>query len=106
MLADLNTELFKELRSAQPLIHSNRRSLQKKWVDNLRMVLKDAAAAPAPGSASPDLTTTDVPVIVRSHMEKVLQLCKVAAPKPKDPMTVAHIRYMQTKLDRLLHPKD
>jgi len=72
----------------------------------MRLVLKDAAVAPQPGSTSPDLTTTDVPVIIRGHMQKIIEQCKVAAPKTKDPMTLAHIRYVQAKLARLLNPKD
>ena len=106
LLTDLENGLWSELRSAQPVIEAGRRSLQKKWIDNLRMVLKDAAVAPQPGSASPDLTTTDVPVIIRSHMEKIMQQCKLAAPKAKDPLTLAHIRYAQAKLGKLLDPKN
>jgi hypothetical protein len=106
MLTDIETGLWSELHSAQPLIDANRRSLQKKWIDNMRLVLKDAAVTPQPGSTSPDLTTTDVPVIIRSHMQKIMEQCKLAAPKAKDPMTLAHIRYVQAKLARLLNPKD
>jgi hypothetical protein len=105
MLTDLENGLWSELRSAQPVIEAGRRSLQKKWIDNLRLVLKDASVAPQPGSLSPDLTTTDVPVIIRSHMEKIMQQCKLAAPKTKDPLTLAHIRYVQAKLGKLLDPK-
>ena len=106
MLTDIETGLWSELQSAQPFIDANRRSLQKKWVDNMRMVLKDAAVTPQPGSTSPDLTTTDVPVIIRSHMEKIIQQCKLAAPKAKDSLTLAHIRYVQSKLARLLDPEN
>ena len=106
MLTDLSNGLWSELRTAQPVIDANRRSLQKKWVDNMRMILKDAATAPQPGSTAPDLTTTDVPVTVRSQMEKVAQQCKLAITKTKDPMTLAHLRYTQAKLGKLLNPKD
>jgi hypothetical protein len=52
------------------------------------------------------MTNTDVPVIVRSHMEKIKQQCKAAAVNCKDPMTLAHIRYTQDKLNKLLNPKN
>ena len=106
MLTDIENGLWSELKAAQPVIGSSRRSLQKKWVDNLRMVLKDASNAPQPGSASPDLTATDVPVIVRAHMAKVMQQCKAAAATCKDQMTLAHLRYIQAKLNKILDPKN
>ena len=106
MLADVSAGLWSELRTAQPLISANRRSLQKKWIDMMRSVLKDASNAPQPGSAAPDLTTTDIPVVVRMQMEKVAQQCKVALLQCKDPMTIAHIRYTQAKLNKLLNPKN
>ena len=105
-LADLSNGLFSELRSAQPVISSNRRALQKKWIDNLRGVLKDASNAPQPGSAAPDLTTTDIPVVVRVEMEKIAQQCKAAQLKCKEPMTQAHLRYVQNKIGKLLDPKN
>jgi hypothetical protein len=106
MLSDIENNLWSELKSAQPIISSDRRSLQKKWVDMMKSALRDASTPPPPGSASPDLTTTDVPVIVRAHMEKIRQQCKTAAAKCKDPMTLAHILYAQNKLNQLLDPKN
>jgi hypothetical protein len=105
MLTDIDSSLWSELRSAQPVISSNRRVLQKKWIENVKMVLKDATITPQPGSSAPDITTTDIPVIVRSHMEYILKQCRAAAPRIKDPMTLAHIGYVQTKLTRMLDPK-
>jgi len=106
MFTDIENSLWRELQTPQPLISSDRRSLQKKWIDNVKLVLKDAATAPQPGSTAVDLTTTDVPVIVRAHMEKIRQQCKTAAAKCKDPMTLAHILYAQNKLNQLLDPKN
>ena len=105
LLNDIENSLWSELRSAQPVISSDRRSLQKKWIDMMKMALADASTAPSAGSTSPDMTITDVPVIVRAHMEKMVRQCKAAAANCKDPMTLAHIQYTQGKLSKLLDPK-
>lgn len=104
-MTDIENNLWSELRSAQPVISSNRRTLQKSWLANVLLALKDATTAPS-NAASPDLTTTDVPVIIRAHMEKIMKQCKAAAAKSKDPMTLAHLLYVQSKLDRTLNPKN
>ena len=106
LLTDINKGLWSELRSAQPVINVNRRALQKSWLENLNNVLKEAATAPQPGSASPDLTTTDIPAIVRSQMNDVLQLCKAADARTKDPMTKAHLQYMQARIKKTLNPEN
>ena len=103
LLTDINKGLWSELRSAQPVINTNRRALQKSWLENLNTVLKDASTPPQPGSASPDLTTTDIPAIVRSQMNEVLQLCKSADVRCKDPMTKAHLQYMQARIKKSLN---
>jgi len=105
-LTDIDAGLWSELRSAQPVINADRRALQKKWIENIRMVLKDAATAPQPGSAMPDLTATDIPAVIRMHMETIMQNCKSAAANCKEPMTLAHLRYAQAKLARLLDNKN
>jgi hypothetical protein len=105
MLTDIENSLWSELRSAQPVIPADRRTLQKSWIENMRQALSAATTAPAQGSTSPDLTNTDLPVIVRTHMETIMKQCKVAAAKCKDPMTLAHILYAQNKLSKLLDPK-
>ena len=105
MLTDIENSLWSELRTAQPVINADRRTLQKSWIDNVRQVLKDASTPPQAGSTAPDLTNTDVPVVVRAHAEKIIQQCKAAAANCKDQMTLAHIRYAQAKLSKLLDPK-
>jgi hypothetical protein len=106
MLTDIENGLWSELKLAQPVINSDRRALQKKWVENLRQVLKDASAAPQPGSTALDLTATDVPAVVRVHMETIMQRCKVAAANCKDAMTLAHLQYVQAKLSKMLDNKN
>jgi hypothetical protein len=106
MLTDIENSMWSELRSGQPVITADRRTLQKSWIDNMRQALSAATTPPAQGSTSPDLTNTDLPVIVRTHMETIMKRCKVAASKCKDPMTLAHIVYAQNKLSKLLDPKN
>jgi hypothetical protein len=106
MLTDIENSLWSELASAQPIISVDRRTLQKSWVENMKQALSAATTPPSQGSPSPDLTNTDIPVIVRSHIEKMMKQCKTAAGKCKDPMTLAHLLYAQNKLSKLLDPKD
>jgi hypothetical protein len=106
LLTDINKGLWSELRSAQPVINANRRALQKSWLENLNTVLKDASTAPQPGSAAPDLTTTDIPAIVRSQMNEVMQLCRSADIRCKDPMTKAHLQYIQARIKKKLNPEN
>ncbi|MFL5739772.1 MAG: zinc-dependent metalloprotease [Flavisolibacter sp.] len=106
LLTDIDKGLWSELRSAQPLISSDRRLLQKKWIDNMRVVMKDASVVPQVGSTMPDLTGTDVPAIIRVHMQNIMQQCKQAASRCKDPMTLAHLQYAQAKLAKMLDNKN
>ena len=106
MMTDLENSLWSELRTTNPVISANRRSIQKSWLENINRVIREVTTPPAAGSASVDMTNTDVPVIVRAHMERVMQQCKAAAVNCKDPMTLAHIRYTQDKLNKLLNPKN
>jgi hypothetical protein len=106
MMTDIDNGVWSELKTTNPVISANRRSLQKSWLENINRVLKDASTTPAPGSSALDLTNTDVPVIIRAHMEKIMKQCKAAAVNCKDPMTLAHILYTQGKLNKLLNPKN
>jgi len=106
LFTDLEKGLWSELKSSQPVVNANRRAMQKSWIENVKTVLKDATTVPQPGSSSPDLTTTDIPAVVRAHMTSVLQQCKTAEVRCTDPMTLAHLRYVQGKLKTTLEIKD
>jgi hypothetical protein len=106
LFTDLENGLWSELKSTQPLINANRRTIQKSWLENIKQLQKDATTAPQPGSASTDLTTTDIPAVLRAHMNAVMQQCKAAEARTKDPMTLAHLQYVQGKLKKLLENKD
>jgi hypothetical protein len=106
LLTDLNVGLWSELRTKPVIIGANRRIMQKSLLDNLFMVLRDAAKAPEPSSASPDLTNTDIPAVVRMHLDKIAGQCKAAIPFCTDPMTLAHLKYVSEKISGVLHPKN
>jgi hypothetical protein len=80
--------------------------MQKSWVEQIKNVLKDATTVPQPGSTAVDMTTTDMPAVVRAHMGSIMQQCKAAEARSKDPMTIAHLQYVQGKLKKLLENKD
>ena len=107
MLTDLNKGIWSELNTAAPVvIDSYRRAVQKALMENMTRVLKEASSSPQPGSASPDLSVTDIPVVLRSQLDKIMQQCKRAIPACKDPMTLAHIKYVHNKINNLLYPKN
>lgn len=106
LLTDIDNGLWSELNAAHPVINADRRALQKKWIENLRQVQKDASTVPQLGSTSLDLTATDIPAVVRSHMERMMQRCKTAEVNCKEPMTLAHLRYAEAKLAKILGNKD
>ena len=106
LLTDLNAGLWSELRTKPVIIGANRRSLQKSLIDNLFIVLRDAAKAPEPTSTSPDLTNTDIPAVVRMHLDKIAGQCKTAIPFCTDAMTLSHLQYVSEKISRILHPKN
>jgi hypothetical protein len=98
--------MWSELNTKPVVIAANRRSMQKTLVDYLFNVLRDASKAPDPNSTSPDLTNTDIPAVVRVHLDKIAQECKAAIPFCTDAMTLAHLKYVSEKISQLLHPKN
>jgi len=105
LMTDLETGLFSELKTTNPVVDSYRRALQKDWIEHMTSVMRDAAESPKPGSTSPDLATTDIPAVLRAHMEKIMNQCKTASVSCTDPMTLAHLKYVQAKLKKILDIK-
>ncbi len=106
LLTDINAGLWSELRATHPVvIDSYRRLLQKSSVEYLSTVLREAAKSPEAGSTASDLSITDIPVVIRVHLDKVMQQCKAAMPACKDVMTLAHLKYVAAKIDHILNPK-
>jgi hypothetical protein len=106
LMTDVEKGLWSELNSKPTMIDTYRRSLQKSWIESLANVLKEASKTPEPGSTSPDLSLTDIPAVVRAHMESIANRCKAAAATCTDPMTLAHLKYVEAKLRKKLNPKD
>jgi len=106
LLTDVIAGLWSELKSKQPVvIDSYRRLLQKSCVEYLNMDMRDAAKSPEPGSSSIDYSVTDIPVVVRIHLNQIMQQCNAAIPACKDQMTLAHLKYVSAKIDHMLNPK-
>ncbi len=106
MLTDLNKGIWSEVKPGTAVvIDPYRRAVQKSVVENMLRVSKESAQSPAPGSNSPDLSTSDVPVLLRVHLEKIMQQCKAAIPACKDPLTLAHLKYVSNKINHFLYPK-
>jgi hypothetical protein len=107
MLTDLNNGLWSELRTSSPVvIDPYRRFIQKSEIVNLFRLVNESADSPKAGSTSPDLSTTDIPVVLRVHLDKIMKQCKAAIPACKDTMTLAHLQYVYNKINKLLYPKN
>jgi hypothetical protein len=107
MLTDLNNGLWSELKTSTPVvIDPYRRFIQKAELVNIFRVIGEAAGSPKPGSASPDLSNTDIPVVLRVQLEKIMQQCKAVIPACKDEMTLAHLKYVYNKINNFLYPKN
>ncbi|HKC36061.1 MAG TPA: zinc-dependent metalloprotease, partial [Chitinophagaceae bacterium] len=107
MLNDFSNGIWSELKATSPVvIDQNRRAVQKAAIDNMFMVLKDASQSPSPGSTSPDLSTTDVPVALRVQLDKIMNQCKAAIPACEDTLTLAHLKYIYNKINNFLYPKN
>jgi hypothetical protein len=104
---DLNNGLWSELKTSTPVvIDPYRRFIQKAELVNIFRVLGEAVEPPKPGSASPDLSTTDIPVVLRVQLDKIMQQCKAVIPTCKDEMTLAHLKYVYNKINHFLYPKN
>lgn len=107
MLTDLNNGLWSELKTSTPVvIDPYRRFVQKAEIVNLFRVINESAEPPKAGSTSPDLSTTDIPVVLRLQIDKIMQQCKAAIPTCKDEMTLAHLKYVYNKINKFLYPKN
>jgi len=107
MLTDLNNGLWSELKTSTPVvIDPYRRFVQKAELVNIFRVIGESAEPPKAGSTSPDLSTTDIPVVLRVELDKIMKQCKAAIPACKDTMTLAHLEYVYNKINKFLYPKN
>ena len=102
-MTDLNKGIFAELQTRHT-VDSYKRYIQKQAVGYMLQIAQ--AGDKLPDGKTDDLTTTDVPVVMRSHLKNILAQCKAATPSYTDPVMVAHLKYMSQKIDNYLNPKN
>ena len=102
-MTDLNKGLFAELQTRQA-VDSYKRYMQKQALGYMLQIAEKGDKLP--DGKSDNLTTTDVPVIMRSHLKNIMVQCKTAIPFYTDPVMVAHLKYMSQKIDNYLNPKN
>jgi hypothetical protein len=102
-MTDLNKGLFAELKTRQS-VDSYKRFVQKQAVGYMLKIAQEGDKLP--DGKTDNLTTTDVPVVMRSHLRNILVQCKAAIPSYTDPVMVAHLKYMSQKIDNYLNPKN
>ena len=102
-MTDLNNGLFAELKTHKP-VDSYKRFVQKQAIGYMLKIAQDGDKLP--DGKTDDLTTTDVPVVMRSHLKNILAQCKAAVSAYTDPVMVAHLNYISKKIDNYLNPKN
>jgi hypothetical protein len=102
-MTDLNKGLFAELQTRKS-VDSYKRFIQKQAVGYMLQIAQ--AGDKLPDGKTDNLTTTDVPVVMRSHLRNILVQMKAATPFYTDPVMVAHLKYLSQKIDKFLNPKD
>jgi hypothetical protein len=93
--------LWSELKSHRQ-IDSYRAFLQKRYVDFSLQILGMVGKPADLGNF--DVSNTDVPVALRSHLERIRKACIEALPYYKDPINVAHLKYIADKIQLKLNP--
>jgi len=85
-------------------VDSYKRFIQKQTVGYMLKIAQEGDKLP--DGKTDGLTTTDVPVVFRSHLRNLLVQIKAATPAYTDPLMVAHLKYMSQKIDGYLNPKN
>lgn len=102
LFTDLNNGLWAELKSHKA-VDSYKRILQKAAIGYMIKSAQDGEKLPdltKPGSE--ELAGTDVPVILRSHLNLIMDQCNAAIPAYKDQVMVAHLKYISAKIAKYL----
>jgi hypothetical protein len=102
MLTDLDKGLWAELQNHQA-VDSYKRMVQKSEVAYMMSCLE---GADKPSTSDSDLSSTDVPVVLRSHLKSIMKQCNTALPAYSDPEMIAHLKYLSSKIDSYLNPKN
>lgn len=104
MLNDLTAGLFVEVKNGQQ-VDEGKRYIQKNFINYLLKDLAEGEMIPDPTKENL-LAGTDIPVILRAHLTKLMNLCKEAAPRYSDLLMQAHLTYIADKVDNSLNPKN
>lgn len=104
MLNDLRKGLFAEVQNHQ-LVDGNKRYLQKSAITYLLKALAEGEQLPDP-TKDGLIAGTDVPVVLRSQLNAIMEQCKAAVPAYKDPVMVSHLKYISEKINNALNPKN
>ncbi|WP_316815714.1 zinc-dependent metalloprotease [Pedobacter nyackensis] len=104
MLTDLRKGLFAEVQNRQ-LVDGNKRYLQKSAITYLLKALAEGEQLPDP-TKDGLIAGTDVPVVLRSQLNAIMEQCKAAIPAYKDPLMVSHLKYISEKINNALNPKN
>nr|WP_121272045.1 zinc-dependent metalloprotease [Pedobacter schmidteae] len=104
MLTDLRKGLFAEVQNRQ-LVDGNKRYLQKVAVTYLLKALAEGEQLPDP-TKDGLIAGTDVPVVLRSQLNAIMEQCKAAVPAYKDMVMVSHLKYISEKINNALNPKN
>ena len=114
LMVDLRASIWSELKT-QKSIDIFRRNLQKVFVEKVAALLspKDPATLlyVPPGQAygfnvrRVDLKTTDLPSIVRGHLESLLSEIRAAIGAAPDKLSRYHLEDVANRIDSALHPK-
>ena len=102
MLTDLDKGLWAELQNHQ-VVDSYKRLIQKSAVSYM---IAAFISGEKPSNSDSDLYATDVPVVLRTHLNNIMRQCKAAIPAYTDPAMVAHLKYLSDKIDSNLYPKN
>ena len=100
MLTDLNNGLWSELKTHKP-IDSYRSYLQKRYVEFSLLLLSMVGKPVDP--ANVDYSNTDIPVAIRSQLQQIRKSCLDAIAYYKDPMNIAHLKYVADKIGKGLN---
>lgn len=104
MLTDLIDGLFVEVKTGKS-VDGNKRFMQKTFVGYLLRNLAEAEVIPDPSKENL-LGGTDVPVILRTQLSSLAELCKKSATSYNEPIMQAHVRYIADKITNALNPKN
>jgi hypothetical protein len=114
LMNDVQSGLFKELKTRQP-IDLYRRTIQKSYVDKLDKMANPSnnytimigpGGAPSSNVSYTDISRTDVPSIARAQLVQLKAEIAAALPGTMDQMSKIHLIDLQSRIKSALEPKE